>query len=92
MKFVTVMDMWLLILNIVMMGGLFYFGRKVLATLARISTINERSIDIPERLRIVKMINAELETQQQMLSMGSDRDVQMTIDVLKDLLDRINRK
>lgn len=92
MKFVTVMDMWLLILNFVMLGGLIYFGRKVLANLARIVAINDRSIDIPERQRIIKMINTELETQQQMLSMGSDRDVQMTIDVLKDLLDKINRK
>jgi len=92
MKFVTVMDMWLLILNIGLLGGLFYFGRKVLATLARISTINDRSINIPERSRIVKMINAELDTQKQMLSMGSDRDVQMTIDVLNELLDKINRK
>jgi hypothetical protein len=92
MKFVTVMDMWLLLLNIVMMGGLFYFGRKVLANLARIVAVNDRSIENPERQRITKLILAELETQQQMLSMGSDRDVQMTIDVLKDLLDKINRK
>ena len=84
--------MWLLILNICMMGGLFYFGRKVLATLARISSINERSIDIPERVRITKMIQAELETQQQMLSMGTDKEVQLTIEVLKELLDKINRK
>jgi len=86
------MDMWLLLLNIVMMGGLFYFGRKVLANLARIVAVNDRSIENPERQRITKLILAELETQQQMLSMGSDRDVQMTIDVLKDLLDKINRK
>ena len=92
MKFVTVMDMWLLILNIVMLGGLFYFGRKVLANLARIVAVNDRSIENPERARVIKLINAELETQQQMLSMGSDRDVQMTIDMLKDLLDKINRK
>jgi len=86
------MDMWLLILNIVMLGGLFYFGRKVLANLARIVAVNDRSIENPERARVIKLINAELETQQQMLSMGSDRDVQMTIDMLKDLLDKINRK
>ena len=92
MKFVTVMDMWLLIINVGLLGTIIYFGRTVLKTLARIATVSERSTDSPERQRILKMLQAELDTQQQMLSMGSDREVQLTIEVLKDLIDRINRK
>ena len=84
--------MWLLILNLGLLGVIIYFGRTVLKSLTRIVAVSERSSDVPERIRITKMIQTELDTQQQMLSMGSDRDVQMTIDVLKDLLDRINRK
>ena len=92
MKFVTVMDMWLLLMNIGLLGCVIYFGRVVLKSLNRIANVSEHRIDTPERIRITKLIQSELETQHQMLSMGSDRDVQMTIDVLKDLLDRINRK
>lgn len=92
MKFVTVMDMWLLIINVGLLGTIIYFGRTVLKTLARIATVSERSIDSPERQRILKMLQAELDTQQQMLSMSSDREVQLTIEVLKDLIDRIKVK
>ena len=92
MKFVTVMDMWLLILNIGLLGCVIYFGRVVLKSLNRIANVTEHRTDTPERIRIIKMIQSELETQQQMLSMGSDKEVQLTIDVLNDLLDKINRK
>lgn len=92
MKFVTVMDMWLLIMNIGLLGCVIYFGRVVLKSLNRIASVNEHRADIPERIRITKLLQAELDTQQQMLSMGSDKEVQLTIDVLNDLLDKINRK
>jgi len=84
MKFVTVMDMWLLLMNLGLLGFIIYFGRNVLKTLIRIASINEKSSDSPERTRVLKIIRAEIETHSQMASMG-DADARVVCDVLKDI-------
>jgi hypothetical protein len=92
MKFVTVMDMWLLIINIGLLGVIIYFGRTVLKTLARIATVSERGNDSPERTRIIKIIQNERDTYLQMNSMSRDKEAQMTVEALNEILDKINRK
>lgn len=92
MKFVTVMDMWLLIINIGLLGVIIYFGRTVLKTLARIATVSERGNDSPERVRITKIIQNERDTYMQMNSMSHDKEAQMTVEALNEILDKINRK
>ena len=84
MKFVTVMDMWLLVMNLGLLGFIIYFGRNVLKTLVRIASINEKSSDSPERTRVLKIIRADIETHSQMASMG-DIDARAVCDVLKDI-------
>lgn len=91
MKFVTVMDMWLLIMNLGLLGFIIYFGRKVSATLVRIAGVADRTADTPEKNRILKIIRVEIETYSQMASMG-DADAQVVFDVLKDIEKQIVNK
>lgn len=91
MKFVTVMDMWLLIMNLGLLGFIIYFGRKVSATLVRIAGVADRTADTPEKNRILKIIRVEIETYSQMASMG-DVDAQVVFDVLKDIEKQIVNK
>lgn len=84
MKFVTVMDMWLLIMNFGLLGFIIYFGRKVVKTLVRVGNLADKSANVDERLRVLKIIRAEMETQSHMASMG-DNESQIVLDVLKDI-------
>lgn len=91
MKFVTVMDMWLLLMNLGLLGFIIYFGRKVSTTLVRIAGVADRTADTPEKNRILKIIRTEIETHSQMASMG-DADAQVVYDVLKDIEKQIINK
>lgn len=91
MKFVTVMDMWLLLMNLGLLGFIIYFGRKVSTTLVRIAGVADRTADTPEKNRILKIIRTEIETHSQMASMG-DADAQVVYDVLKDIEKQITNK
>lgn len=88
MKFVTVMDMWLLLMNLGLLGFIIYFGRNVLKTLVRIASINEKSSDSPERTRILNIIESEIELLRQMQSMG-DKDAVHGLDILEHVKTRI---
>lgn len=91
MKFVTVMDMWLLILNICMLGGAFYFGRKLLKTMTRLMHVGEQRDQNAERMRCIRLIEAELEHYQTIENMDRDGPASEVVVVLRELLSNIRR-
>jgi hypothetical protein len=91
MKFVTVMDMWLLIINICMIGGLFYFGRKLLKTLTRIMHVGEQRENNAERQRVIRIIDAELEHYRVVNGMHTDAEANQVIHTLEYVLDQIKK-
>lgn len=91
MKFVTVMDMWLLIINIGLMGYIIYFGRNLLKTMTRLMHVGEHREDAAERKRIIKIIEAELEHYRVIDTMHSDSDSKTTISVLEFILDSVKK-
>jgi hypothetical protein len=91
MKFVTVMDMWLLIINICMMGGLVYFGRKLLNTMTRLMHVGEQKDNNTERQRCIKLIETELEHYRVINNMHSDAEADQVVHTLEYLLDQIKK-
>lgn len=90
MKFVTVMDMWLLLLNGVLLGTILYYGRKLLGLVAKATNkVNISSAD-EERKRISIIIRSELTIYQQAATMG-DRESEHIAQVLNELLHQINK-
>lgn len=89
MKFVTVMDMWLLIINIFMIGGLFYFGRRLLKTITRLVNVGEAREESAERRRCIAIIEEEIEQHRTWDSMHIDNDAKMITSVLEDVITRI---
>lgn len=86
MKFVTVMDMWLLIINICMMGGLFYFGRKLLRTMTRLMHVGEMRDDNSERRRCIQLVEFELDHYRSVYSMEQDAHTKEIITMLEQLV------
>ena len=84
MKFVTVMDMWLLIINLGLMGTIVYFGRKLVKSFSRIAVVAEKRIDSPERARILKIVQEEINTYELAVSLGDEESFH-TLKVLKDI-------
>jgi hypothetical protein len=91
MKFVTVMDMWLLIINIGMMGGLFYFGRKLLKTMTRLMHVGEQRDNHAERQRCIKIIEAELEHYKVIKNMHTDAEADQVVHTLEYVLTEIKK-
>lgn len=91
MKFVTVMDMWLLIINICMMGGLVYFGRKLLNTMTRLMHVGEQKDNNTERQRCIKLIETELEHYRVISDMHSDAEADQVVHTLEYILDQIKK-
>jgi hypothetical protein len=85
MKFVTVMDMWLLLINIIMLAGVIYFGHKWSKTLTRLLHIGEQKDMSVERKRVIKIIEDEISYQQQIFSMNPDTEGQEIIRILNTL-------
>lgn len=92
MKFVTVMDMWLLIINICMMGGLFYFGRKLLHTMTRIMHVGDQREHNAERQRCIKIIEAELDHYRAIKAMHSDAEADQVVHTLEYVLAQIRKE
>lgn len=92
MKFVTVMDMWLLIMNIGLLGVIVYFGRNVIKTLSRIAVVSEKSTGSAERSRIIQIIQSEIDIWQHMKTMtpSNDHDAQVALELLEELKARIS--
>ena len=86
MKFVTVMDMWLLIINICMLGGAFYFGRKLLKTMTRLMHVGEMRDDNAERRRCIQLVETELDHYKTVYSMEQDPHTKEIIAMLEQLM------
>ena len=91
MKFVTVMDMWLLIINICMMGGLFYFGRKLLKTMTRLMHVGEQKENHTERQRCIKIIETELDHYKVIKNMHTDAEADQVVHTLEYVLIEIKK-
>jgi hypothetical protein len=91
-KFVTVMDMWLLIINIGLMGFIIYFGRKLLKTLTRLMHVGEQRENNAERLRCIKLIEIELEHYRVINGMHTDAEANQVVHTLEYLLEQIKNK
>lgn len=91
MKFVTVMDMWLLIMNGILLGAILYYGRKLLNIVARASSKQDDTSAEKERKRIIDVIQSELNIYKQMVNMG-DKDAKETVTILEMLIDQIEPK
>ena len=85
------MDMWLLIINICMMGGLVYFGRKLLNTMTRLMHVGEQKDNNTERQRCIKLIETELEHYRVINNMHSDAEADQVVHTLEYLLDQIKK-
>ena len=85
------MDMWLLIINICMMGGLVYFGRKLLNTMTRLMNVGEQKDNNAERQRCIKIIEVELEHYRVINNMHSDAEADQIVHTLEYLLDQIKK-
>jgi ABC-type phosphate/phosphonate transport system ATPase subunit len=96
MKFVTVMDMWLLILNICLIGGLFYYGRRLLKAVERAVNHESQSVKA-ERDAIIKMLHKEADSYQQQMSMIDSKSTEWLhlddqLQVLKELSAKIEKR
>lgn len=91
MKFVTVMDMWLLIMNGILLGAILYYGRKVIKMMARSEQrLDDRTAE-KERKRISAVIQSELNIYQHMVNMG-DKNAEEIVTVLTMLVEQIEPK
>jgi hypothetical protein len=74
MKFVTVMDMWLLLMNGILLGSILYYGKKLVELVK--STKDDKFDDnikkavSLENQRIISIINKELNTFKSAQTMG----------------------
>lgn len=91
MKFVTVMDMWLLIINIGLMGFIIYFGRNLLKTMTRLMHVGEQRENNSERQRCIKIVEAELEHYKVINGMHSDAEANQVVHTLEYVLEQIRK-
>lgn len=91
MKFVTVMDMWLLIINIGLMGFIIYFGRNLLKTMTRLMHVGEQRENNSERQRCIKILEAELEHYKVINGMHSDAEANQVVHTLEYVLEQIRK-
>lgn len=91
MKFVTVMDMWLLIINVGLMGGLFYFGRKLLNTMTRLMNVGEQRENNAERQRCIKLLETELEHYKAISGMRLDAEADQVVHTLEYVLEQVKK-
>jgi hypothetical protein len=82
------MDMWLLIMNGILLGAILYYGRKVIKMMARSEQRQDNNTAEKERKRISAVIQSELNIYQQMVNMG-DKNAEEIVTVLTMLVDQI---
>lgn len=94
MKFVTVMDMWLLIMNGILLGSILYYGRRLIKLVAK--TADRRDNDLlalaksNERTRLAKIIEGEIAIFETAESMG-DEGSRAIVDELKTVLSMVKK-
>ena len=91
MKFVTVMDMWLLLMNGILLGAILYYGRKLLNLVAKASAKQDDTSAADERKKIVKVIEGELSLFKQAHTMGDD-SAKAVVDEIELILTLIREK
>lgn len=89
MKFVTVMDMWLLIINLALLGCIAYYGRRLIKLIARVVTKLDKSDIERERQAIIEIVKQERDMQMHVTGMIG-KDHSDTIFVLDEIIDKIN--
>lgn len=76
MKFVTVMDMWLLILNGGLLIAILYYGRKLVGSVEKaVSRQDKETVDAAvanENKRVQKIIEKELSIFKNAVAMGDE--------------------
>ena len=82
------MDMWLLIMNGILLGAILYYGRKVIKMMARSEQRQDNNTAEKERKRISAAIQSELNIYQQMVNMG-DKNAEEIVTVLTMLVEQI---
>jgi hypothetical protein len=82
------MDMWLLIMNGILLGAILYYGRKVIKMMARSEQRQDNNTAEKERKRISAVIQSELNIYQQMVNMG-DKNAEEIVTVLTMLVEQI---
>jgi hypothetical protein len=70
MKFVTVMDMWLLIMNMALLVGIAYGGRRLIKTVEQIANKDSDAV-LRERKSILKIIQKEIDHYELVINMGN---------------------
>ena len=88
MKFVTVMDMWLLLMNGILLGAILYYGRKLLTLVTRATSNQDQTLVQNERNKIIKLIEIELTLFRQAHTMG-DESSKAVIDEINLILNMI---
>lgn len=72
MKFVTVMDMWLLLINMVLLGCILYYGRRLIKSIEKV--VNKESDQIKEeREWFFRLLKHEEENISHQISMVDPR-------------------
>ena len=88
MKFVTVMDMWLLIINLGLMGSIMYYGRKLVTLIARATNQNDRLLVEKERAWVIAMLKEERDSLN-VVDLDGNRPFENEVDILNDIIEKI---
>lgn len=88
MKFITVMDMWLLIINLGLMGSILYYGRKLVTLIARATNQNDRVLIKAEREWVISLLKEERDNLN-VSDIDGNRPFENEVDVLSDLIEKV---
>ena len=88
MKFVTVMDMWLLIINLGLMGSILYYGRRLVTLIARATNQNDRVLIKAEREWFISLLKEERDNLN-VSDIDGNRPFENEVDVLSDLIEKV---
>lgn len=92
MKFVTVMDMWLLIINLGLMGAILYYGRRLVKLIARVTNNMDASAVEKERVWIINMLTEERDNLLHMQSVENVNNYDDEIGMLDDLIEKVRKR
>ena len=88
MKFVTVMDMWLLIINLGLMGSIMYYGRRLVTLIARATNQNDRTLIKAEREWFISLLKEERDNLN-VSDIDGNRPFENEVDILSDLIEKV---
>ena len=91
MKFVTVMDMWLLIINLGLMGSILYYGRRLVNMIGRTTNQNDRLLVEKERDWFIKILKEERDNLN-MVDIDGARPFEDEVDILNDLIEKVESR